>query len=229
MLKLTVKQLNDLERFNVYVDAQEDKFSSAVDVLSDSGSRLLFEIIHGITEAPTNAVAASIYLRRYGFFIAAQLHVMSEHNLIWTGELEGISLFTNNDTILFSIPSDGFRIVQNQGSDIRFILEKYGHPVVTYFSKHAKISKLILWENIWGYVLWMYSMLLKENSPSAQYDLAVLLADETWKPAMRRSPFKQFIKSQEALDAMANYKRTTCCLYKELPNTEQCPYCPLVK
>jgi ferric iron reductase protein FhuF len=229
VLELNVKQLNDLERFNVFVGAQENTFSSAVDVLSDSGSKLLFEKIHDMTGAPTNAVAASIYLRRYGFFIAAQLHLMSEHNIIWTGELDDISLVTNSDTILFSIPAKDFRHVQNRGADMRFILERYGHPVVTYFSKHAKISKLILWENIWGYVLWMYSMLLQENSPSAQYDLAVLLADETWKPAMRRSPFKQFIKNQEALDAMANYKRTTCCLYKELPNTEQCPYCPLAK
>ncbi|QUW20690.1 hypothetical protein JSQ81_12650 [Sporosarcina sp. Marseille-Q4063] len=229
MLKLDEKLLNNLERFNVFVGAQESTFSSAVDVLSDSGSKFLFEKIYSMTDAPTNAVAASVYLRRYGFFIAAQLHVMCEHNILWTGELKDISLFTNSDTILFSIPSDGFRNVQNREEDIRFILEKYGHPVVTYFSKHAKISKLILWENIWGYVLWMYSMLLQESSPSAQYDLTVLLEDETWKPAMRRSPFKQFIKNQEALDAMANYKRTTCCLYKELPNTEQCPYCPLAK
>ncbi|WP_172373677.1 hypothetical protein [Sporosarcina jiandibaonis] len=229
MLKLHAKQLNDLERFNVFVDGQENTFLSAADALSDSGSKLLFEKIHSMTGTSTNAVSASVYLRRYGFFIAAQLHIMSEHNLLWTGELDDISLFTNSDTILFSIPSKGFRNVQNRGEDIRFILEKYGHPVVTYFSKQAKISKLILWENIWGYVLWMYSMLLQENSPSAQYDLTVLLDDETWKPAMRRSPFKQFIKNQPAVDAMANYKRMTCCLYKELPSTEQCPYCPLAK
>jgi ferric iron reductase protein FhuF len=227
VLELDAKQLNDLERFNVFIGAQENTFSSAVDVLSDSGSELLFENIHGMTCAPTNAVAASVYLRRYGFFIAAQLHVMSEHNILWIGEIDDISLFTNNDTIKFSIPAKGFRNVHNRQEDIRFILERYGHPVVTYFSKRAKISKLILWENIWGYVLWMYSMLLQESSPSAQYDLAILLDDETWKPSMRRSPFKQFIKNQQALDAMANYKRTTCCLYKELPNTEQCPYCPL--
>ena len=129
----------------------------------------------------------------------------------------------------FLFQPTGFRNVQNREEDIRFILERYGHPVVNYLSKRAKISKLILWENIWGYVLWMYSMILQENSPSAQYDLDVLLEDETWKPAMRRSPFKQYLKNQQALDAMANYKRTTCCLYKELPNTEKCPYCPLAK
>ena len=165
-----------------------------------------------MTGASTNTVAASIYLRRYGFFIVAQLHVMSEHNILWTGELKDISLFTNNDAILFSIPAHGFRNVHNREEDIRFILERYGHPVVTYFSKRAKISKFILWENIWGYVLWMYSMLLQESSPSAQYDLTVLLDDETWKPSMRRSPFKQFIKSQQALDAMANYKRSDLLL-----------------
>jgi len=72
-------------------------------------------------------------------------------------------------------------------------------------------------------------MLLQENSSFAQQDLDVLLDDEVWKPAMRRSPFKQYLNNQQALDAMANYKRLTCCLYKELPNTEKCPYCPLAK
>ncbi|HJB22872.1 MAG TPA: hypothetical protein H9946_01855, partial [Candidatus Jeotgalibaca pullicola] len=63
----------------------------------------------------------------------------------------------------------------------------------------------------------------------AQSDLDFLVDDETWKPHMRRSPFKQYLQNEEPLEAMANYKRTTCCLLKELPDTEKCPYCPLNK
>ncbi len=229
MLKLQAAQLTALEHFSVHVGEQPNTFLSIADVLSESGSEKLFEKIHGLSGSPTNTVAASIYMRRHGFFIAAQLHVMSEHNLLWAGNLEDVSLFIENDTLLFSVPATGFRTVKDREQDIRFILESYGHPIVEYVSKHAKIAKLILWENVWGYVLWMYSMLLQENSSFAQDDLAILLEDDTWKPAMRRSPFKQYLNNQQALDAMANYKRTTCCLYKELPNTEKCPYCPLAK
>jgi hypothetical protein len=229
VLKLHAEHIYALERFSVHVGEQKNTFISAADVLSEPGSDKLFEIIQSLSGAPTNTVAASVYMRRHGFFMAAQLHLISEHNLLWAGDLEDVSLFTENDTILFSVPSAGFRPVQNREIDIRFILETYGHPVVDYLSKRAKIAKLILWENVWGYVLWMYSMLLQENSSFAQQDLDVLLEDETWNPAMRRSPFRQYLNNQQALNAMANYKRTTCCLYKELPNTDKCPYCPLAK
>lgn len=229
MPDLQADQVAALERFSVHVDEQSNVFSSVADVLSESGSDKLFELVQRLSGAPTTTVATSVYMRRHGFFIAAQLHVLSEYNLLWAGDLKDVSLVIENDTILFSVPSDGFRNGQNREQEIRFILETYGHPVVDYLSKRTKIAKLILWENIWGYVLWMYSMLLEENSSVAQQDLDVLLEDETWKPAMRRSPFKQYLNNKQALDAMANYKRLTCCLYKELPNTDKCPYCPLAK
>ena len=229
MPDLQADQVAALERFSVYVDEQSNVFSSVADVLSESGSDKLFELVQRLSGAPTATVATSVYMRRHGFFIAAQLHVLSEYNLLWAGDLKDVSLVIENDTILFSVPSDGFRNGQNREQEIRFILETYGHPVADYLSKRTKIAKLILWENIWGYVLWMYSMLLEENSSVAQQDLDVLLEDETWKPAMRRSPFKQYLNNKQALDAMANYKRLTCCLYKELPNTDKCPYCPLAK
>lgn len=229
MIKLHASQQTALERFSVHVVEQPNTFLSVEGALSELGSHILFEKIHELSGAPTDTVAASIYMRRHGFFIAAQLHLISEHNLLWAGNLEDISLFTDNDTLLFSVPTTGFRNVKNREEDIRFILESYGHPVIEYVSKRAKIAKLILWENVWGYVLWMYSMLLQENSSFAQHDLTILLEDETWKPAMRRSPFKQYLNNQQALDAMADYKRTTCCLLKELPNTDKCPYCPLSK
>lgn len=226
---LQAEQIAALERFSVHIGTQPNTFLSAVEVLCESGSDKLFEMVQLLSDAPTNTVATSVYMKRHGFFIAAQLHLLCEHNLLWAGDLKDVSLFIENDTILFSVPSAGFRLVQNREEDIRFILEAYGHPIVNYLSKRGKIAKLILWENVWGYVLWMYSMLLQENSSFAQTDLDILFADETWKPAMRRSPFKQYLNNQQALDAMANYKRVTCCLYKELPNTEKCSYCPLAK
>ncbi|WP_318241720.1 hypothetical protein [Sporosarcina quadrami] len=227
MPELNAEQLAGLERFSVFVNDRPNESISLNNILTDAGSTELLKMIHTEMGAPTDAVAASIYMRKYGFFIAAQLHMLSKFDLLWTGKLEEISLVTGEGNISFSIPSHSFRIVQDRESDIRFLLEQYGHPIVDYMSKRAHISKLILWENIWGYVIWMYSMLFQENNTSAQDDLAILLNDETWKPQLRRSPFQQFLQNEPILEAMANYKRTTCCLYKELPNIEKCPYCPL--
>jgi hypothetical protein len=122
VLKLHAEHISALERFSVLIGEQASTFISAADMLSESGCEKLFETIQSLSGAPTNTVTASVYMRRLGFFIAAQLHLMSEHNLLWAGDLEDVSLFIENDTILFSVPPAGFRFVQNREKDIRFIL-----------------------------------------------------------------------------------------------------------
>ena len=227
MPKLSDEHIASLERFGVFLNRQLDAFSNGQAILSETASTELFTEIKALTGASTEAVATSVYMRRHGFFLTGLFHMLSNFNLQFTGKLEDVSLFIENGTIHFSILPDSFEYVQDRHEAIRSLLGQYGHPVVEYMSKRAHVSKLILWENVWGYVLWMYSMLLNEGCPAAQRDLDFLLEDETWKPHMRRSPFKQYLQNEEPLDAMANYKRTTCCLLKELPDTETCPYCPL--
>ncbi|MGN7388851.1 hypothetical protein [Sporosarcina sp. SAFN-015] len=228
MPKLNEEHIASLERFGIFLNRQPDAFTNAQATLSETASTTkLFLEIKALSESPTDAVAASIYMRRHGFFMTGLFHMLSKFNLLFTGKLEDISLFIENGTIQFTIPPDSFGDVHDRHEAIRFILEQYGHPVVEYMGKRAHVSKLILWENVWGYVLWIYSMLLNEDCPAAPSDLDFLMEDETWKPHMRRSPFKQYLQGEEPLAAMSNYKRTTCCLLKELPDTEKCPYCPL--
>lgn len=227
MPKLNDEHIASLERFGVFLNRQPDAFSNAQAILSETASTELFSEIQTLTGAPTDAVAASVYMRRHGFFMTGLFHMLSKFNLLYTGKLEDISLFIENGTIQFTIPPDSFEDVHDRHEALRYILIHYGHPVVEYMSKRGHVSKLILWENVWGYVLWMYSMLINEENHAAQSDLDFLVEDKTWKPHMRRSPFKQYLQNEEPLAAMANYKRTTCCLLKELPNTDKCPYCPL--
>ncbi len=227
MPKLNDEHIASLERFGMFLNRQSDAFTNAQAILSERATAELFLEIQALTGAPTDAVAASVYMRRHGFFMAGLFHMLSKSNLLYTGKLEDISLFIDNGTIQFSIPPDSFEDVHDRHEAILSLLGQHGHPVTEYMSKRAHISKLILWENVWGYLLWMYSMLINEENPAAQSDLDFLVDDETWKPHMRRSPFKQYLQNEEPLEAMANYKRTTCCLLKELPDTEKCPYCPL--
>ncbi len=224
---LSIEQTVALQKFSVHVDNDNNAKVTVADLLNESGLHKLYTEIYHLTDAPSHTVAASVYMRKHGLLLASQLHFISEYNTVWTGELCDISICVEQGTLFYSLPSYGFKQIESHEKAIRFILESYGHIIVEHMSKQAKIAKLILWENVWGYVLWMYTMLLENNSNNAQDDLTILLADETWKPAMRRSPFKQYLNNQQALDAMVNYKRITCCLYKELPHTEKCPYCPL--
>lgn len=218
-----------LERLSVFVDDPREPFTTLAETITEQGKNKLLGTVRDMTDAPTDAVAASVFLRRLGFFMAAQFQTIAIHRQMFVGPLEHVGIIHDEYTLKFTIPSNGFIDVQDSEEALRCVLETYGHPLVEFYSKQTNISKLILWENIWGYVIWVYSLLIQDGVSSAAKDLDVLLTDSTWKPQMRRSPFKQYLQNQSAIDAMKDYKRVTCCLLKELPDTNRCPYCPHAK
>lgn len=218
-----------LERLSVFVDDSREPFTTLAETLTEQGKNKLLGTVRDMTDAPTDAVAASVFLRRLGFFMAAQFQTIAIHRQMFAGPLEHVGIIHDEYTLKFTVSSNGFVDVQDSDEALRFVLEAYGHPVVEFYSKQANISKLILWENIWGYVIWVYSLLIQDGVSSAAKDLDVLLTDSTWKPRMRRSPFKQYLQNQSALEAMKDYKRVTCCLLKEVPDTKRCSYCPHAK
>ncbi|MFX3673047.1 MAG: hypothetical protein ACE3JQ_01185 [Paenisporosarcina sp.] len=218
--------ISSLERLSVNVDDTRQPLFTLADLYSEQRLFQVLQTVRDETDAPTNAVAASVFFRRLGFFFAAQFQTISVHNQMFAGSLSSIGVIREDQTYKFIVPFDDFVEVNNREQAIRFVLDTYGHPLVESVSKQAKISKLILWENIWGYVIWVYNQLILEGVASAEKDLDFMLLDNTWTPQMRRSPFKQFLQNQSALDAMKDYKRVTCCLLKEMPDTNKCPYCP---
>jgi len=215
-----------LERLSVFVNDTRQPLFTLDDLQSEQRLLHILKTVRDVTDAPTNAVAASVFFRRLGFFIAAQFQTIAVHNQVFVGPLSSIGVVQDDLTYKFTLPEEGFVQVKEREQAIRFVLDNYGHPLVERVSKQAKISKLILWENIWGYVIWVYNQLILEGVESAAEDLNFLLIDSTWTPQMRRSPFKQYLQNQSALDAMKDYKRVTCCLLKEMPDTNKCPYCP---
>jgi len=220
---------SSLERLSVFMDATQDTFMTLADVQTELGSKQLLQAVRDVTDAPTDAVAASVFFRRLGFFLAAQFQSIAAHHKMFAGPLHEVGVFQEDNTFKFTVPSEHFVAVEDAEKAIRFVLDTYGHPLVQFYSKHVHISKLILWENVWGYVIWLYGQMIQEGVESAEKDMDFLLLDDTWKPQMRRSPFKQYLQNQTALDAMTDYKRVTCCLLKEIPNTQRCPYCPHAK
>lgn len=220
---------HSMERLSVFVDDARKPMMMLGDVQIEEGLTKFLQTVRELTDAPTDAVATSVFFRRLGFFLAAQFQSIAVHEKVFAGSLKQAGVIYDDYTFKFSISSKDFIKVQDSQQALRFVLNTYGHPLVEIFSKHAKISKLILWENIWGYVIWVYSQLIKKGVESASTDLDYLLLDSTWTPHLRRSPFKQFLQNQSALDAMKDYKRLTCCLLKEMPDTKKCSYCPHAK
>ncbi|WP_307320531.1 hypothetical protein [Evansella vedderi] len=212
----------ELKLYQVHVENKATGFMTVHDIIHGKFKQLITYVKQSF-DTPNDSVATSIFMRRYGFFIAAQLFLKAHHK-IWDGPLENIYLVENEGGITFNL--DGKYVRAAQENDLEMIVEKYGHNVVQRMSMLGHLSKITLWENIWGYVQWMYSQLELEQGKK---DLKTLLDDAVWHPHTRTSMFRKFLAGQKFEEAAKNYKRITCCLLKELPATTKCPYCPHLK
>lgn len=214
--------MEKLDLFQVQLKTNAHGFMTLSESMGSRSDELMAKVLQE-SEAPTETVASSIFMRRFGFFISAQLYLLANGQM-WAGPLSEVYLTEAEYGIAFEIDKKWLRF--RQEGDLEMVLKDYALPVVETFRKIGPISKLNLWENIWGYVIWMYGM---ESSAQAEQDVQTLLSDPFWQPEMRKSHFKQFLGGHSLVQSKAEYKRVTCCLYKELPETDKCPYCPLRK
>ncbi|KON68082.1 MULTISPECIES: (2Fe-2S)-binding protein [Peribacillus] len=194
----------------------------------------LLQYAQARTGAETTRVAASMWFRRYAFFVTAQLYMISKHRLTWNGTLQDMGVLDNpedkNWLPNFWLKNNSWRDVSEKDSPLalKSILSRFGAEAILPLSKATKISKLVLWENIWGYTVWMYAELLKQPDikTRVETDIERLLEDEIWMNIERHSPFKRFIGEKTIPESMNPYKRVTCCLYYQIDGQEKCSYCP---
>ncbi|MFP3512557.1 IucA/IucC family C-terminal-domain containing protein [Peribacillus sp. SIMBA_075] len=184
--------------------------------------------------AETSRIAISMWFRRYAFFVTAQFYMFSKHRLIWEGTLQDIGVLDDPEDehwlpdFLLKINRWSNVPEKESSSALHSILSSFGADAIRTFSGTTKISRLVLWENIWSYTVWMYSELLKQTDIKTRVgrDIERLLEDETWLNIETRSPFKRFIGEKNVPESMNPYKRVTCCLYFRIEGQDKCAYCP---
>ncbi|PSL34296.1 ferric iron reductase protein FhuF [Planomicrobium soli] len=214
--------MKELELFQVAVQDGATGFMTVQESMASRAADLFAEISQTV-ETPNKAVASSIFMRRFGFFVTAQLYLLA-HGKMWDGGLSNVHMAKNASGISFAIDKRFLR--ERRDGDLETVIKEYALPAVEAFQKIGHVSKLILWENIWGYVIWMYGL---QDSAQAERDVELLMDTAFWQPEMRKSFFRQFLGGRTFSEAKSNYKRITCCLLKEMPDTDKCPYCPMNK
>ncbi|WP_285767652.1 (2Fe-2S)-binding protein [Peribacillus sp. SI8-4] len=184
--------------------------------------------------AKTPQIAISMWFRRYAFFVTAQLFMVSKHRLAWEGTLGDIGVLDDPEDMNwlpdFLLKTNRWRPVpeKERSAALHSILSRFGAEAIGPLSKTTKISKLVLWETIWSYTVWMYGELMKlpDIKVRVEADINCLLADEVWRNIERHSPFKRFIGNKTVPESLNPYKRVTCCLYYRIDGQEKCAYCP---
>jgi ferric iron reductase protein FhuF len=164
----------------------------------------------GLTSIPA---AASIFMRRYGLFITGHLYLFSKERRIWNGSPAVIDIVIDTGEpwpIFFQLKHNQWEPCGDEGAGL--ILERLVNPVIEALADNMKLPPVISRENLFGYALWMYVHILEDTR-----DLRLLKG------------YERFLQNKDPLEAMENYSRLTCCLYKEAPGCDKCPYCPLHK
>ncbi|PWA12036.1 hypothetical protein DCC39_08110 [Pueribacillus theae] len=227
MHKLTKEQWKELKQYRIVKEKD-----NAIFLASNYAEALRTTEKH--TKASIPRVKSSMWVRRYAFVVVALLFMLSKYRLLWTGTLKNIHVIDSfqgeNWLPSFYFEKDEWVKVSDKEAKKAFqtILGTFAGDTIQHLAKKTKISRLILWENVWGYVIWMYSMLIPEKD-KALADLDFLIQNGVWEGIERRSPFGRFLNRRTLEEAMNDYKRVTCCFFFEIPGCSMCSYCPRMK
>lgn len=216
--------------FNV-VDLQDDWF--------------LRKFIKNLAEtigAPTEKIAASIFIKRYAFLAVISLYAMTAWNKKVNVSLENVSM-ENVDygketwLPLFSLKDVTFEDWNGQNRDrwrktiLEDLFAKNIYPIIEKLEKTFHISKLILWENIAVYLFWLYENELKDSANEnieKDFRYLVLEAEGPLFGRYNLNPLHKYFGEKTYLEEWEEEIRIrkTCCFSYQLPAGKRCKTCP---
>ncbi|RDU37785.1 hypothetical protein DRW41_08160 [Neobacillus piezotolerans] len=194
-------------------------------------------------QTDSDKVAASVFMKRYAFLAVIALYTMSA----WNKKLD-----VRPENIFFEPPADEpkwlpkFYLKNTQSvawnSEDRQTLFQKGiadlftshiNPVIEMLAKTTGVSKLILWENVAIYMLWLYESKL-ESTPNAADDLDFIFKKAEGKLFGRynRNPINKFYTEKtyvDDLDELIRIRQTCCFSYLTGEKAARCKTCPCRK
>ncbi len=231
MTTLTNDQIRQLNMYSTYVTPPAHplftlKQLQDIDFLS---------IVQAVTGIDNRTVAASYLMRRYGMFASIQFVMLATYDELWLGGLDDLQFAANveygNKSISMYINKIHYVDVENLPRQvlIQKILKDQIHSLIKKIREHSSVSPLTLWENVFGFLLWHYSVMLSDSSTSkqARIDLEILKSDEVWDGIAPKSLFNTYLKGLEPAHLLNTTVRTTCCFSKDVPGLIKCGFCPL--
>lgn len=233
MTNLTVDQIRQLNMYSVYIDAPERPLFSLADLHNPSKTEDVIHTVQAISQSPNKTVAASYFMRRYGMFTAMQLYNLAAYDEVWKGTPEAVTFGAIEEYGKLSVSTfvdDGdwdYADEDERRAIIRQVIVD-NHTVIQQIKTSANISSLTMWENIFGFLLWKYHVLLGNpaTSDEARADLDMLKDDALWEGIASQSLFAVYLKGAAPSALLNTVVRTTCCLSKDVPGLLQCGFCP---
>lgn len=234
MTKLTNDQIRQLNSYSVYLGTPNHQLFTLHDLLNDEKTADCLTIVQAVSGSPNKTVAASFFMRRLGMFFNMQLYNLAAYDEIWvSGETKmffgAVEEYGNRTVSTFVEESDWQSVDANEHRDVIRRILLLADKVIRQIRTVTSISPLTLWENIFGFLLWQYHVMLSDPSMNdeARADLNFLKDDETWKGIAHHSLFAKYLKGHEPSELLNRTVRMTCCFSKDVPGLMQCGFCPL--
>ncbi|PIC64188.1 hypothetical protein CSV79_08245 [Sporosarcina sp. P13] len=234
MNTLTADQIRELNSYSIYVDTPQHPVFTLADLQDHAKIADLIQVMKMVSQSPDEVVAASYFMRRIGMFFAMQLYNLAAYDELWSGVAEDLRFGAveefGNRTISMFIDSKDWQMVDEDERQmhIRSILEN-AHAVITSLRTAVPLSPLTAWENIFGFWLWQYHVLLSDpgSEMEARDDLEILKANEVWTGIHTHSRFASYLNGSEPSALLNTTVRKTCCFSKDVPGLMRCGFCPL--
>lgn len=200
-------------------------------------------------EAANTTVAASLFIKRYSFSVLIALYSMSVCNKRLDFSFQNVWIETLDEEDPLWLPSFRFPHLAASEPDNRNRLEWReeiiqqlfgGHVDIlfTHVKKQSKLSKLIMWENLYTYIRWMYHSLLdnpkwadRREALSEDFRYIVEEGAGSLFGSYHQNPLLRCQQSQQLVEkeGIVIQKRQTCCLsYLAGSKGKHCSVCPIV-
>lgn len=197
-------------------------------------------------KAPDLKTAASVFMKRHAFLAVLYLYSMSAFNKKLDVSPENIILadaikdglwlpdfYLKNKTAEVCPAAE--RLVWRTEA-VRHLFVDNLFPVMDAISKSAKISKLILWENVAVYIFWLYEKILSQTEDHevkarASEDFSFLVENAPGKLFGRynNNPIARYYSEpvyQEESDSYIRIRKTCCFSYLLKEKGSYCKTCP---
>jgi ferric iron reductase protein FhuF len=234
MPALSYDQIRQLNSFSIYTEEPVRPLFTLASLHKDFYLTDFRHLMMGVTNATTEAAAISHFGRRYGMFVATQFYMLTMYDEVWDGKPEDIRFAIINEhgihTLGMYINPNDFRYVKDDERErvMSDILYKTS-VIIQQLRKTTSISPLVLWENIFGYMLWNYYTLLENPALAdrAFEDLDMLESLNVWRYFSDKSLFLNYTGGQSPSKLINVSVRKSCCFSKDIPGLMACGFCPL--
>ncbi|NUH85547.1 hypothetical protein HUN92_17775 [Bacillus firmus] len=243
MIKLTGEQAEALGQFRLARDAgKSSPLTIKVENLLDtSQTGAYLDKVKNHLGAPDNKTAASILIKRYAFLPVIYLYCMTSWNVKLDIRHENVTFVSQEREGLW-LPGFRFTRLQGQSADtdreqwredaVRTLFNGHIFPLINRIASEAKISKLILWENIAIYLFWLYEKILplETHSVRAAEDYRFILEEASGNlfGCEYTNPFKKFDSRKMVIEntgTAVRHRKT--CYYSYLTSSgKRCGTCP---